>query len=142
MRKFLILIILSIAIISCNKQEKYSVIENQETETKAEFSIAIHGGAGTILKKNMTLEKEAAYKAKLEEAIRTGYTILKNGGSSIDAVQKTIICHGRFAIIQFRKRSSIYKCWNKRARCFNYGWENLKRWCNRQELQPLEILLT
>ncbi len=55
-----------------------------------EFAIIIHGGAGTILKKNMTPEKEAAYKAKLEEAIKVGYEILKNGGSSLDAVQKTI----------------------------------------------------
>ena len=57
---------------------------------KPEFAIIIHGGAGTILKKNMTPEREAAYKAKLEEAIRVGYNILKNGGTSLDAVQKTI----------------------------------------------------
>ncbi|WP_369825392.1 isoaspartyl peptidase/L-asparaginase family protein [Formosa sp. Hel1_31_208] len=57
---------------------------------KAEFAIIIHGGAGTILKKNMTPEREAAYTAKLEEAITVGYEILKNGGSSLDAVQKTI----------------------------------------------------
>ena len=38
----------------------------------------------------MTPEREAAYQAKLEEAIRVGYEILKNGGSSIDAVEKTI----------------------------------------------------
>ena len=55
-----------------------------------DFAIIIHGGAGTILKKNMTDEKEAEYKAKLEEAIRVGYTILNNGGSSLDAVEKTI----------------------------------------------------
>lgn len=57
---------------------------------KPKFAIVIHGGAGTILKKNMTPELETAYKTKLEEAIRTGYEILKNGGSSIDAVTKTI----------------------------------------------------
>jgi len=60
------------------------------TIEKAEFSIVIHGGAGTILKKNMTPEREAAYKAKLEEAIRVGYNVLKNGGTSLDAVTKTI----------------------------------------------------
>ena len=38
----------------------------------------------------MTPEKEVAYKAKLEEAIRVGYDILKNGGTSLDAVTKTI----------------------------------------------------
>jgi len=55
-----------------------------------DFAIVIHGGAGTILKKNITDEKEAEYKAKLEEAIRVGFTILKEGGSSLDAVEKTI----------------------------------------------------
>lgn len=55
-----------------------------------EFAIVIHGGAGTILKKNMTAEDEAAYSAKLEEAIRVGHDILKNGGTSLDAVEKTI----------------------------------------------------
>ena len=65
-------------------------ISEEKKETKAEFAIIIHGGAGTILKKNMTPEKEAAYEAKLEEAIRVGYNILKNGGSSLDAVEKTI----------------------------------------------------
>ena len=38
----------------------------------------------------MTPEQETLYTAKLEEAIRVGYDILKNGGSSLDAVQKTI----------------------------------------------------
>jgi len=61
-----------------------------ESTEKDEFSIVIHGGAGTILKKNMTPEKEAAYKATLEEAIRVGHEILKKGGSSLDAVTKTI----------------------------------------------------
>jgi len=54
------------------------------------FGIVIHGGAGTILRKNLTKEKEAAYKEKLEEAIKLGHTILKNGGSSLEAVEKTI----------------------------------------------------
>ncbi len=54
------------------------------------FGLVIHGGAGTILKKNMTLEKEAAYVSKLTEALETGYKILENGGKSLDAVEKVI----------------------------------------------------
>ena len=57
---------------------------------KPTFGIVIHGGAGTILKKNMTLEKEANYRAVLTEAIQVGYEILKAGGSSQKAVEKTI----------------------------------------------------
>ena len=54
------------------------------------FGLAIHGGAGTILKKNMTPEKEAAYRAKLQEALEAGYNILQSGGSSLDAIEKSI----------------------------------------------------
>ncbi|WP_428743442.1 isoaspartyl peptidase/L-asparaginase family protein [Tenacibaculum sp.] len=81
---FSLLLVLS----ACNQPKKTS--KEQNNVPVNEFAIIIHGGAGTILKKNMTPEKEAAYKAKLEEAIRTGYEILKNGGSSGDAVVKTI----------------------------------------------------
>jgi beta-aspartyl-peptidase (threonine type) len=38
----------------------------------------------------MSDEKEIEYKAKLEEAIRTGHDILKNGVTSQEAVMKTI----------------------------------------------------
>ena len=59
-------------------------------ETQSNFAIAIHGGAGTITRENMTAEKELAYRFKLAEALNTGYTILKNGGTSLDAVEVTI----------------------------------------------------
>ncbi|WP_394226447.1 isoaspartyl peptidase/L-asparaginase family protein [Pseudoalteromonas spongiae] len=50
------------------------------------FSIAIHGGAGTIDKSKFTPEKEAAYRAKLQEAVEAGYKVLENGGESLTAV--------------------------------------------------------
>jgi len=71
------------------QQENVSV-KKETFEKVNDFAIIIHGGAGTILKKNLTDEREAAYKAKLKEAITVGYTILKNGGTSADAVLKTI----------------------------------------------------
>ena len=55
-----------------------------------QFAIVIHGGAGTILKKNMSDEMENAYIKKMEEAINAGYNILEKNGSSIDAVEATI----------------------------------------------------
>ncbi len=54
------------------------------------FGIVIHGGAGTILKENMTLELEEKYKNALREAVLIGYEILNNGGTSEKAVEKTI----------------------------------------------------
>jgi beta-aspartyl-peptidase (threonine type) len=53
--------------------------------------LAIHGGAGTILRKNMSAENEAAYRAKLEEALRAGYAMLEGGGEALDAVQAAIL---------------------------------------------------
>jgi len=53
-------------------------------------AIAIHGGAGTILKADMTPEKEAAYRSKLAEAVAKGYELLKEGRSSVDAVEASI----------------------------------------------------
>ena len=49
-------------------------------------AIVIHGGAGTILKANMDDETEAAYRAKLEEALRAGHGVLEQGGAALDAV--------------------------------------------------------
>jgi len=53
--------------------------------------IAIHGGAGTISKALMTPEQEKAYHAKLKQALRAGYRVLTRGGSSVEAVQASII---------------------------------------------------
>ncbi len=52
----------------------------------AEYGIVIHGGAGTILRENMTAEREAAYHASLGEALAAGYSVLEGGGSAVDAV--------------------------------------------------------
>jgi len=60
----------------------------QDTQKKA--MLVIHGGAGTITRATMTADREKEYRAKLEEALRTGYDILNKGGSSLDAVEATI----------------------------------------------------
>lgn len=87
MRANIFIVSLFMALLGCSP----NTVENSGTDAKTnEFAIIIHGGAGTILKKNMTPEKEAEYKAKLEEAIKVGYDILENGGTSGDAVIKTI----------------------------------------------------
>ncbi|WP_247679990.1 MULTISPECIES: isoaspartyl peptidase/L-asparaginase family protein [Chitinophaga] len=59
-------------------------------EKTPSYVLVIHGGAGTILKKNMTPEKEAAYKASLKKALETGYRVLQSGASSLDAVEATV----------------------------------------------------
>jgi hypothetical protein len=60
---------------------------NMETE---KIGLAIHGGAGTIERSNMTPEKEREYRAGLERALTAGYEILKRGGSSLDATEAAV----------------------------------------------------
>ncbi|HEX5162154.1 MAG TPA: isoaspartyl peptidase/L-asparaginase [Steroidobacteraceae bacterium] len=49
------------------------------------FAIAIHGGAGTLSRKDMSPVQEAEYRAGLDEALSAGYAVLTRGGSSLDA---------------------------------------------------------
>lgn len=51
------------------------------------FSLAIHGGAGTITRALMTPEKEANYTLGLQTALDVGEAILRSGGSALDAVE-------------------------------------------------------
>ena len=67
-----------------------SILFSCENSREIDFAIVIHGGAGTILKKNMSEKMESAYDQKLKEALNIGYKILEDGGSSIDAVESTI----------------------------------------------------
>lgn len=55
-----------------------------------QYGLVIHGGAGTITRANLSSEKEAAIRTDLGEALDAGYKILKEGGSSLDAVQAAI----------------------------------------------------
>ncbi len=58
---------------------------------KDKFSIAIHGGAGTISRKNLTPENQKMYFDAMSDAVNAGIDILKNGGSSLDAVERAVI---------------------------------------------------
>ena len=55
------------------------------------ISIAIHGGAGTILKQDMTPELEDAYRQALKEAMDAGYAVLENGGTAINSVKAAVV---------------------------------------------------
>ncbi|MGM0931871.1 MAG: isoaspartyl peptidase/L-asparaginase family protein [Bacteroidota bacterium] len=94
MKKIFLLLSLSL-FFACNSSEEKELPEEVSkeelsTETTDNFGIVIHGGAGTIVKENMTDSLEKAYKDKLEEAIRVGHEILANGGTAMEAVQRTI----------------------------------------------------
>jgi len=61
-----------------------------QTET-GNITIVIHGGAGTITRANMSPEKEKAYRDGLNAALQKGYAVLKNGGTSVQAVEAAIM---------------------------------------------------
>jgi L-asparaginase / beta-aspartyl-peptidase len=50
------------------------------------FSIAIHGGAGTLSRRDTSAEQERAYADGLNAALDAGYSVLEDSGSSLDAV--------------------------------------------------------
>ncbi|WP_114522432.1 isoaspartyl peptidase/L-asparaginase [Altererythrobacter sp. ZODW24] len=69
-----------------NAQE-VTMAENE----KPRWSIAIHGGAGTMSRDRMTDEIQEEYKAALQTALDAGAKVLADGGTSLDAVQAAII---------------------------------------------------
>ncbi len=55
------------------------------------FTIVIHGGAGTILKEDMNPELEQAYAEGLQVALDAGYAVLAEGGSAINAIKAAVV---------------------------------------------------
>jgi beta-aspartyl-peptidase (threonine type) len=55
------------------------------------FAIAIHGGAGTLPRAEMSAEAESNYRAGLKEAIDAGFAVLQSGGCSVDAVTRSVV---------------------------------------------------
>lgn len=77
--------ILALAYAACGAGEPQSAATGAPT-----YGMVIHGGAGTIVRENMTPELEGQYRAKLTEAITAGYDVLAGGGTSLDAVETAI----------------------------------------------------
>jgi L-asparaginase / beta-aspartyl-peptidase len=57
---------------------------------RIEYALVIHGGAGNISKGTISGPVEQMYRDSLEKALRIGDSILRNGGSSVDAVEACI----------------------------------------------------
>lgn len=55
------------------------------------FTIVVHGGAGTILKEDMTSELEQAYQFGLQQALDVSYAVLEQGGTAVNAVKAAIV---------------------------------------------------
>jgi len=81
---FLLSFVLAALLSACEQNQS-----QPSSETAREYAIAIHGGAGTP-SKDMPEDRKKAYKQGLRDALAAGEEILKNGGSSLDAVEASI----------------------------------------------------
>jgi beta-aspartyl-peptidase (threonine type) len=79
MKNFLFLIFVAIGLTA-----------SAQMKDTSKYVLVIHGGAGTILKKNMTAEKEEQYKQSLQKALDAGQKILASGGTALDAVEAVV----------------------------------------------------
>ncbi|HEV2673821.1 MAG TPA: isoaspartyl peptidase/L-asparaginase [Aliidongia sp.] len=55
------------------------------------YTLAVHGGAGTIDRAALTPDLAAAYHAGLRHAIEQGAAVLAGGGSALDAVTAAVV---------------------------------------------------
>ncbi|MAY82779.1 MAG: beta-aspartyl-peptidase [Flavobacteriales bacterium] len=96
MKKIFYQILVLLVLLSACKTDNNKITTTAPSQTeelnieKKEWALVIHGGAGTILKENMTPEKEKAYRDKLSEVLAKGEEILASGGSALDAVEQCI----------------------------------------------------
>ena len=85
----------AVSFMACNNERETSATAqeapvNADTMERPDYVLVIHGGAGTILKKHMTPEKEEAYIQKLNDALTAGEDILSGGGDAMDAVEAAV----------------------------------------------------
>lgn len=71
------------------------------------IAIAVHGGAGTILRSLMNPEKEKLYQKGLQEALTAGYAVLEKGGSSLDAVEAAVVSLENYSMFN-AGRGAVY----------------------------------
>jgi beta-aspartyl-peptidase (threonine type) len=81
----MLLIVLPLSVYNTSRR-----LQAQQQSSQHRFGIVVHGGAGTITKNSMTPELEKQFREKMTEALLKGYNILKNNGTSMDAVEAVI----------------------------------------------------
>ena len=77
--------------LTCGKKFFILSVMNSDIKDGAELSLAIHGGAGTIRRAEMSAEREAGFKNGLEQALARGWEVLSGGGAALDAVE-VVVC--------------------------------------------------
>lgn len=88
---FLLLVFITLPLsLSAQKKGTFTNIKQLQSPQNPRLGFVIHGGAGVIRRGDLTPQKEAEYRQKLEEALLAGYRVLQNGGKSLDAVETAI----------------------------------------------------
>src|SRR5690606_41522442 len=92
MKKNILFICISLLLYACaQERQTSSPVDQIQAQTQRDtFAIVVHGGAGTILKENISDFMELAYITVIVNLIQNEYNILKNGESSIDSVEASI----------------------------------------------------
>jgi L-asparaginase / beta-aspartyl-peptidase len=84
---FISLVPLLAAALAAQSQDKAEIVLQRSAAPK--WSLAIHGGAGTI-PKTLPEERKQQYLRSLAEALKVGQGVLQSGGTSLDAVEKVV----------------------------------------------------
>ncbi len=88
----LIAIGLTLALSACTlATDRETEMAQLKADERVEWRLVIHGGAGVILREDLSAEQEATYRAALETALEAGADVLRGGGSAVDAVQAAVL---------------------------------------------------
>lgn len=87
MKNLLLIFLLFLMLSGCERQKQ---AESRNRQAAGPITLVIHGGAGTIKRENMTPEREKAYHETLNQALEAGFSVLEDGGKSLDAVIASI----------------------------------------------------
>lgn len=90
---FAILLLLNLLIIGCESESVYgdnAMSPSHQDSLKVPIKLVVHGGAGYIRRGSLSAEQEKVYQKTLETALSIGYDWMTKGGSSAEAVVKTL----------------------------------------------------
>jgi len=95
MKKILLILFMALITVpgffACKNEKKNSAQQAVVKQVqKQDWVIVLHGGAGAMTRDNLTPELDKEYRAALTEAMNAGKTILAEGGTALEAVERTI----------------------------------------------------
>jgi len=78
---------------ACNSGNTNVSAQNPDPDPEPyEYALVLHGGAGYMNFQNVPEEAQKQFKHSLDSALQLGLELLKEGGSSLDAVETVIRC--------------------------------------------------